>query len=129
MKTILIIEDDPEVRELLRVLLNRKGYAVDVASNGTEGIHAFRTNPTDLIAGLQACLAGILALDDGALKLRDKTYYRALLKRLPRFTYADADGVRVIQPAANWKEPSSRQPAAADWSSSTSVDCPAETTW
>ena len=46
---ILIIEDDPEVRELLKVLLTRKGFEVDVAGDGTEGIHAFRTHPADLI--------------------------------------------------------------------------------
>ncbi len=61
------------------------------------------TNPADIIAGLQACLAGILKLDDDVLKLRDKAYYRAFLKRLPPFTYAQTKGVRVFKPAASWK--------------------------
>ena len=61
------------------------------------------TNPADLIAGLQACLEGILTLDDDALKLRDKAYYRAFLKTLPPYTYADTKGSRVMQPAASWK--------------------------
>jgi len=46
---ILIIEDDVEVRELLSALLSRAGYETSVASDGIEGIHAFRTDPTDLI--------------------------------------------------------------------------------
>lgn len=46
---ILIIEDDPEVRELLRVILTRQDYEVELASDGIAGIHAFRTNPADLI--------------------------------------------------------------------------------
>ncbi len=46
---ILIIEDDAEVRELLRTLLSRAGYAISVASDGIEGIHAYRTDPADLI--------------------------------------------------------------------------------
>ena len=46
---ILIIEDDAEVRELLKTLLTRAGYDISVASDGIEGIHAFRTDPTDLI--------------------------------------------------------------------------------
>lgn len=46
---ILIIEDDAEVRELLKTLLSRAGYDISVASNGMEGIHSFRTDPTDLI--------------------------------------------------------------------------------
>ncbi len=46
---ILIIEDDSEVRELLRTILSRAGYEISVASDGIQGIHAFRTDPTDLI--------------------------------------------------------------------------------
>ena len=46
---ILIIEDDAEVRELLSTLLTRAGHQVSAASDGIEGIHAFRTDPRDLI--------------------------------------------------------------------------------
>lgn len=46
---ILIIEDDAEVRELLKTLLTRAGHEISVASDGIEGIHAFRTDPADLI--------------------------------------------------------------------------------
>ena len=46
---VLVIEDDPEIRTLLRVLLEREGYLVDVAGDGIAGIHSFRTNPADLI--------------------------------------------------------------------------------
>jgi len=61
------------------------------------------TNPADVIAGLQACLEAILELDDEALKLRDKTYYRAFLDSLPPFTYAEVKGDRILQPAKSWK--------------------------
>ncbi len=46
---ILVIEDDSEVRTLLSVLLEREGHHVEVACDGIEGIHSFRTNPSDLI--------------------------------------------------------------------------------
>jgi DNA-binding response OmpR family regulator len=46
---ILVIEDDTEVRDLLRALLGRAGHEVEVANDGVAGIHAFRTNPADLI--------------------------------------------------------------------------------
>ncbi len=46
---ILIIEDDAEIRDLLSILLKRAGHLVDVAGDGIAGIHAFRTNPADLI--------------------------------------------------------------------------------
>jgi len=61
------------------------------------------TNPADLIAGLQACVEGILELDDSALRLRHKAYYRAFLESLPPFVYAEVEGDRVLQPAASWK--------------------------
>ena len=61
------------------------------------------TNPTDLIAGLQACIDEILKFDGADLKLRDKAYYRTLLTTIPPFTYAESNGDRVMQPAASWK--------------------------
>src|SRR5438128_2205906 len=36
---ILIIEDEPKAAEYLRQGLSESGYAVDVAHNGTEGLH------------------------------------------------------------------------------------------
>jgi len=60
-------------------------------------------NPSDVIAGLQACLEGILALPDADLKLRDKGYYRAVLETVPPFSYATVEGDRILQPAASWQ--------------------------
>ena len=60
-------------------------------------------NPADVIAGLRACLEGVLELGDGVLRLRDEAYYRAFLGRIPDYTYADVEGARVLQPAASWK--------------------------
>lgn len=49
MPRILIIEDDREVRHLLKLVLERAGYEVSEAEDGQEGIHLFRTAPTDLV--------------------------------------------------------------------------------
>ena len=49
MAEILIIEDDAEVRELLKTLLSRSGHTVREARDGREGIHSFRTSHADLI--------------------------------------------------------------------------------
>lgn len=82
--------------------LDHEGRLVIYPSTSCESYRG-ATNPADLIAGLQACLEGILKLDDGALKLRDKAYYRAFLKALPPYTYAQVKGDRILQPAASWK--------------------------
>jgi DNA-binding response OmpR family regulator len=46
---ILIIEDDNGVRAMLRELLEFAGYEVVEAADGTQGLHLFRLDPTDLI--------------------------------------------------------------------------------
>ena len=49
MADILVIEDDSAVRELLRRVLTRAGYAVREAADGQQGIHSYRTSPADLV--------------------------------------------------------------------------------
>lgn len=41
---ILIVEDDQEIREMLRTLLEREGYCVEVAEDGLEGEQAILNN-------------------------------------------------------------------------------------
>lgn len=49
MKTVLVVEDDPKNRKLLRDLLDVKGYAVHEASNGKEGVEQAGKHLPDLI--------------------------------------------------------------------------------
>lgn len=49
MARILVIEDDVEVRELLRQILEHVGYEVDEAGDGEEGIKRYREKQADLI--------------------------------------------------------------------------------
>lgn len=41
-ETILIIDDDPDIRELCRDMLEPRGYTILTAENGSEGISIFR---------------------------------------------------------------------------------------
>ncbi len=47
--TILIIEDDSEVREYLESVLSRAGYECISAPNGKAGVELFLASPTDLV--------------------------------------------------------------------------------
>lgn len=49
MKTILIIEDDADTREIYRAALEDRGYRVIIASQGAEGVHLARRSSPDLI--------------------------------------------------------------------------------
>lgn len=49
MATILVIDDEPGIRQLLGVLLERKGYDVILASSGTEGLATFRKADPDAV--------------------------------------------------------------------------------
>lgn len=46
---ILIIEDDPEFRDLLQRHLSARGYRVEVAEDGVAGGRALLADPPDLI--------------------------------------------------------------------------------
>ncbi len=49
MAHILIIDDDPNVRLMLRRMLEHQGYTITEASDGIEGIKRFHENKFDLI--------------------------------------------------------------------------------
>ena len=49
MKKILIVEDDGNIRELLRLYLEREGYEITEASNGEEGVEQWRKVNPDMI--------------------------------------------------------------------------------
>ena len=49
MALILIIDDDDQIRRVLRKTLERDGYDVADAPNGKEGIRLYRENPADLV--------------------------------------------------------------------------------
>lgn len=49
MDKILIIEDEPAIRDILRELLTDAGYEVEEAADGLEGVEKFRAR--QLFAG------------------------------------------------------------------------------
>jgi DNA-binding response OmpR family regulator len=48
-KTVIYIEDDPEMIDLVTLIVNRRGYQVVGAHGGREGLDLVQQNPPDLI--------------------------------------------------------------------------------
>jgi CheY-like chemotaxis protein len=49
MKRILLIDDEDELRSILRMSLEKMGYAVTEARNGAEAMKLFKKAPADLV--------------------------------------------------------------------------------
>jgi CheY-like chemotaxis protein len=73
-KTILVVDDDPVIREMMVDILDLEGYAVDVARNGQEALNR--------IEDLQhkGCDSGYLIFLDLIMPVMDgPTFYRELM--------------------------------------------------
>ena len=46
---ILVIDDNPDIRDTLRWLLEGEGYVVSVAANGAEGLRLQQDEPADIV--------------------------------------------------------------------------------
>src|SRR5579859_4579123 len=49
MAFILVIDDDPDTRELLRSTLSSAGHEVAMAAEGSAGVQKYRTRKADLV--------------------------------------------------------------------------------
>jgi DNA-binding response OmpR family regulator len=49
LKCILCIEDEPEMIDLIRLILGRRGFEVKGAAGGVEGLKIIRQDPPDLV--------------------------------------------------------------------------------
>ena len=97
MPSILVIEDDDEVRSLICEFLTREGYEVHEASDGLEGTKVFDQEEIDIVI-----TDIMMPMQDGvetirALKSRDPdvraiaiTGYRGSYNRLPAAEFVGA---------------------------------------
>ena len=49
MARVLVIDDDPDTREMLEQILKSAGHEVIMAVDGREGVEQYRTKATDLV--------------------------------------------------------------------------------
>lgn len=49
MPRVLVVDDDADVRETIRQMLERTGYEVTTAADGKRGLARYREDPADLV--------------------------------------------------------------------------------
>jgi len=49
LKTVLVVDDDPDMRFMLKLLLERGGYQVNEAADGLAALHAIKAQTPDLV--------------------------------------------------------------------------------
>lgn len=49
MAKILIVDDNDDFRQMIRLILSKDGHQVDLASSGEEGLSRFQANPADIV--------------------------------------------------------------------------------
>ena len=47
--TVLVIDDEPQIRDLLSSILEMEGYTVLVAADGRQGVELYRRQPADVV--------------------------------------------------------------------------------
>lgn len=81
--------------------LGEDGKLVIYPSTSCESYRGAK-NPTDLIAGLRACLERLLDLDEKYLSADEIKYFSEFLHRVPDYPFDEVDGLPVIKPAEKW---------------------------
>lgn len=73
MRTILLVEDEREIAELLQCILEAEGYRVVTASNGAQGLECLARTGADLV------------LSDVLMPVMSGTQMAAAIRAHPRF--------------------------------------------
>lgn len=60
--TILVVEDEPDIQELMRYHLEKEGFSTVAAANGREALHIIETGNIDLVL-LDLMLPGVSGMD------------------------------------------------------------------
>jgi len=88
--TILVVDDEPEVRKLVTAMLTRNGYRVLTADTGENAVRLFRNNP-----GVELLLTDVVAPGMSGPMIADEI--AALKPDIKVLFMSGYDGTQVVQ--------------------------------
>ncbi len=88
--------------------LDENGKLVIYPSTSCESYRGAK-NPSDVIAGLQACLESLIKLDEKYVSPSEKTYFNEFLKRVPDYQFGEVNGHKILKPAHEWLKESNQE--------------------
>ena len=99
MPTVLIVEDEPVIRELMAILLEDEGYAVHLAVDGLEALETIERHAVDLVLSD----VKMPRLDGASLAHRLRARADPIPVVLMSAVYAEVDlpGVRFLRKPVN----------------------------
>ena len=100
---VLFFDEHYQLREKMRTgkPLDKNGKLVIFPSTSCESYRGAK-NPSDLIAGLRACINSLISLDEKYLSFEEKEYYKGFFNRIPDYTFDEKNGKRILNPAEEW---------------------------
>jgi hypothetical protein len=92
MGYILVVDDDPVIRRLLRIELEASGYAVEEASGGSEAIRQIRKGNVDLMVygALPNRIRRLSEYSEAVRcfsRIRETSRYEGFFKSLEKFAF------------------------------------------
>ncbi len=98
-KRILVVDDEPDFAEVVRINLEREGFSVEVAGDGQEGLRRVKEDPPDAII-LDVMMPGMDGYAVCSALKSSKQYAHipvlvltAVASRVPSTRYSHLDGM------------------------------------
>lgn len=107
---VVFFDEHYQLRQKMRTgkPLDDKGKLVIYPSTSCESYRGAK-NPTDLIAGLGACVKSLLKLEIKYVSSKEKAYYRGFLNRIPEYPFDEQKGKKILKPAETWLKESNQE--------------------
>jgi hypothetical protein len=108
--SLIFFDEHYQLRQKMRngKTLDENGKLVIYPSTSCESYRGAK-NPSDVIAGLRACLESLLTLNEKYISASEKEYYKGFLNRIPEFSFKESEGKTIINPAHEWLKESNQE--------------------